>query len=96
MILMLMLKRIAAPGESGLGKTTFINTLFTTTVLESEDMSKRHQTKPAAKTVQLEMTKAGMYRADGRFVHAVFYRLAPTHGFAPAWHFHSLSSPHTT
>ncbi|KAG9289132.1 hypothetical protein G9A89_022441 [Geosiphon pyriformis] len=44
-------------GESGLGKTTFINTLFTTTIKEKKNQTKRH-TKQTHKTVEIEITKA--------------------------------------
>ncbi|CAG8487925.1 9676_t:CDS:2 [Paraglomus occultum] len=44
-------------GESGLGKTTFINTLFTTTIKEHKNQKKRHA-KQTDKTVEIEITKA--------------------------------------
>ncbi|CAG8484317.1 3885_t:CDS:2 [Funneliformis caledonium] len=44
-------------GESGLGKTTFINTLFTTTIKEKKNQAKRHA-KQTDKTVEIEITKA--------------------------------------
>ncbi|KAF7721239.1 hypothetical protein EC973_005021 [Apophysomyces ossiformis] len=44
-------------GESGVGKTTFVNTLFTSTIREPKNLSKRHL-KPPAKTVQIQITKA--------------------------------------
>lgn len=44
-------------GESGLGKTTFINTLFSTTIKNYADHKKRHQ-KQVDKTVEIEITKA--------------------------------------
>ncbi|KAI8979967.1 Septin-domain-containing protein [Pilobolus umbonatus] len=44
-------------GESGVGKTTFINTLFTTTIKEPKNLNKRHL-KPPPKTVQIHITKA--------------------------------------
>ncbi|CAG8596489.1 6450_t:CDS:2 [Paraglomus brasilianum] len=44
-------------GESGLGKTTFINTLFTTTIKEHKNQNKRHA-KQTDKTVEIEITKA--------------------------------------
>jgi cell division control protein 12 len=47
-------------GESGLGKTTFINTLFTTTIKEHKNQNKRHA-KQTDKTVEIEITKAGEY-----------------------------------
>lgn len=44
-------------GESGLGKTTFINTLFSTTIKNYADHRRRHQ-KQIDKTVEIEITKA--------------------------------------
>src|ERR1700753_2126310 len=44
-------------GESGLGKTTFINTLFSTTIKNYADHRKRHN-KQIDKTVEIEITKA--------------------------------------
>jgi len=44
-------------GESGLGKTTFINTLFSTTIKNYADHKRRHQ-KQIDKTVEIEITKA--------------------------------------
>ncbi|CAG8446337.1 5862_t:CDS:2 [Diversispora eburnea] len=44
-------------GESGLGKTTFINTLFTTTIKEKKNQTRRHA-KQTDKTVEIEITKA--------------------------------------
>ena len=44
-------------GESGLGKTTFINTLFSTTIKNYQDHKKRHA-KQIDKTVEIEITKA--------------------------------------
>ncbi|KAI8373801.1 Septin-domain-containing protein [Blakeslea trispora] len=44
-------------GESGLGKTTFVNTLFTTTLKDSKDQSTRHA-KQLDRTVEIEITKA--------------------------------------
>ncbi|KAG2176455.1 hypothetical protein INT43_005695 [Umbelopsis isabellina] len=49
-------------GESGLGKTTFINTLFTTSIKDHKNPVRRHQ-KQLDKTVEIEITKAGMYLA---------------------------------
>ncbi|RCI07471.1 hypothetical protein L249_4550 [Ophiocordyceps polyrhachis-furcata BCC 54312] len=48
---------IMVAGESGLGKTTFINTLFSTTIKNYADHKKRHQ-KQVDKTVEIEITKA--------------------------------------
>jgi cell division control protein 12 len=45
-------------GESGVGKTTFVNTLFTSTIKEPKNLAKR-QMKPPSKTVQIQITKAG-------------------------------------
>lgn len=45
-------------GESGVGKTTFVNTLFTTSIKEPKQLSKRHN-KQVEKTVEIEITKAG-------------------------------------
>ncbi|KAL1927836.1 hypothetical protein VTP01DRAFT_3241 [Rhizomucor pusillus] len=44
-------------GESGLGKTTFINTLFTTSIKEYKNPAKRHE-KQLDRTVEIEITKA--------------------------------------
>jgi septin family protein len=44
-------------GESGLGKTTFINTLFSTTIKNYADHKRRHN-KQIDKTVEIEITKA--------------------------------------
>ncbi|KAL9549148.1 hypothetical protein MBANPS3_005352 [Mucor bainieri] len=44
-------------GESGLGKTTFINTLFTTTIKGYRPQEKRHD-KQLDKTVEIEITRA--------------------------------------
>ena len=44
-------------GESGLGKTTFINTLFSTTIKNYADHKRRHA-KQIDKTVEIEITKA--------------------------------------
>lgn len=44
-------------GESGLGKTTFINTLFSTTIKNYADHKRRHN-KQMDKTVEIEITKA--------------------------------------
>ncbi|KAI5293832.1 hypothetical protein KEM52_005141 [Ascosphaera acerosa] len=48
---------IMVAGESGLGKTTFINTLFSTTIKNYFDNKRRHQ-KQVNKTVEIEITKA--------------------------------------
>ncbi|KAI7275869.1 cdc12 like protein, partial [Hortaea werneckii] len=48
---------VMVAGESGLGKTTFINTLFSTTIKNYADHRRRH-TKQIDKTVEIEITKA--------------------------------------
>ncbi|KAF2153453.1 Septin [Myriangium duriaei CBS 260.36] len=48
---------IMVAGESGLGKTTFINTLFSTTIKNYADHRRRH-VKQMDKTVEIEITKA--------------------------------------
>ncbi|KAI9478053.1 MAG: Septin-domain-containing protein [Benjaminiella poitrasii] len=45
-------------GESGVGKTTFVNTLFTTTIKEPKNLNKRRITKTSSKTVQIQITRA--------------------------------------
>lgn len=45
-------------GESGVGKTTFVNTLFTTGIKGDKNLNKRHA-KQIEKTVEIEITKAG-------------------------------------
>ena len=49
--------RVQVAGESGLGKTTFINTLFSTTIKNYADHKRRHA-KQVDKTVEIEITKA--------------------------------------
>ncbi|KAI8876873.1 Septin [Backusella circina FSU 941] len=44
-------------GESGLGKTTFINTLFQTTIKQSKSPATRHA-KQLDRTVEMELSKA--------------------------------------
>lgn len=44
-------------GESGLGKTTFVNTLCTTAVLQPRNLDDRHE-KVFDRTVRIEITKA--------------------------------------
>ena len=51
------LSRPKVAGESGLGKTTFINTLFSTTIKNYADHRRRHA-KQVDKTVEIEITKA--------------------------------------
>jgi hypothetical protein len=50
-------KTTQVAGESGLGKTTFINTLFSTTIKNYADHKRRHA-KQVDKTVEIEITKA--------------------------------------
>lgn len=50
-------------GESGLGKTTFINTLLSMGLKPYKDVSQRHQT-PLQKTVEIEITKAVLEEKD--------------------------------
>jgi cell division control protein 12 len=45
-------------GESGVGKTTFVNTLFTSTIKEPKNLVKRRSKAPS-KTVQIQITRAG-------------------------------------
>ncbi|KAI7875597.1 Septin [Lichtheimia hyalospora FSU 10163] len=45
-------------GESGVGKTTFVNTLFTSTIKEPKNLSKRRLRSNNNKTVQIQITKA--------------------------------------
>jgi septin family protein len=53
----IVLNRFQVAGESGLGKTTFINTLFSTTIKNYADHKRRHA-KQVDKTVEIEITKA--------------------------------------
>lgn len=55
-------------GESGLGKSTFVNTLFTTTLKEPKDQSKRHQ-KQLDRTVEIVITKTGTKSAFSQCYH---------------------------
>jgi septin family protein len=50
-------------GESGVGKTTFVNTLFTTGIKNEKTLNKRHA-KQIEKTVEIEITKAGKTSSD--------------------------------
>jgi cell division control protein 12 len=52
-----LINAIQVAGESGLGKTTFINTLFSTTIKNYADHKRRHA-KQVDKTVEIEITKA--------------------------------------
>ncbi|KAG0885106.1 hypothetical protein G6F15_004511 [Rhizopus arrhizus] len=63
-------------GESGTGKTTFINTLLTTIVKEPKDQNKRH-CKQLDKTVEIEVTKIEI--EEQRF--RVNLRIVDTPGF---------------
>jgi cell division control protein 12 len=45
-------------GESGVGKSTFINTIFTSGIKDPKKLHLRH-TKQTEKTVEIEITKAG-------------------------------------
>ena len=45
-------------GESGVGKTTFVNTLFTASIKDYKNPAKRHA-KQLDRTVEIEITKAG-------------------------------------
>ncbi|KAL0083050.1 Septin-domain-containing protein [Phycomyces blakesleeanus] len=45
-------------GESGVGKTTFVNTLFTSTIKEPKNVTRRRFSKTPPKTVQIQITKA--------------------------------------
>ena len=60
-------------GESGLGKTTFINTLFSTTIKNYADHRRRHQ-KQIDKTVEIEITKAEL---EEKFFKGPFLTNAP-------------------
>lgn len=46
-------------GESGLGKSTFVNTLFATTLKQKAEDHKRHQ-QPIRKTVEISITRADL------------------------------------
>ncbi|KAK7206233.1 septin-4 [Myxozyma melibiosi] len=52
-------------GESGLGKTTFVNTLFSTSVKSYADNRRRHA-KQTSQTVEIEITKAELEERDFR------------------------------
>ncbi|KAL1934540.1 hypothetical protein VTP01DRAFT_6722 [Rhizomucor pusillus] len=45
-------------GESGTGKTTFVNTLFTSTIKEPKNLSAHRRYRQTSKTVQIQITKA--------------------------------------
>lgn len=61
--------RSQVAGESGLGKTTFINTLFSTTIKNYADHKRRHQ-KQVDKTVEIEITKAEL---EEKFFKGMFW-----------------------
>ncbi|ORY84847.1 peanut-like protein 1 [Protomyces lactucae-debilis] len=48
---------IMLAGESGLGKTTWLNTLFSTTIKSYQDNRKRHN-RTSEKTTEIELTRA--------------------------------------
>lgn len=50
-------------GESGTGKSTFVNTLFTTSIKNPKELAKRHA-KQVDKTVEIEITKAGLFKIE--------------------------------
>jgi cell division control protein 12 len=56
----IMLIFLCNQGESGVGKTTFVNTLFTTGIKEHKNHIKRHS-EQLDKTVKIEITKAGNF-----------------------------------
>lgn len=64
-------------GESGLGKTTFINTLFSTTIKNYADHKRRHH-KQMDKTVEIEITKAEL---EEKFFKGKRYFLFPYYLF---------------
>ena len=66
-------------GESGLGKTTFINTLFSTTIKNYADHKRRHA-KQIDKTVEIEITKAELEEKffKGMQTQMVYFELAVT------------------
>jgi len=72
---------IMVAGESGLGKTTFINTLFSTTIKNYADHKRRH-TKQIDKTVEIEITKAELEEKffKGTRVFAVLQRAVADKG----------------
>ncbi|KAI8379159.1 Septin-domain-containing protein [Radiomyces spectabilis] len=52
-------------GESGVGKTTFVNTLFTTGIKQAKNLSSRH-TSQLEQTVEIEITKAELEEKNFR------------------------------
>lgn len=79
---------VQVAGESGLGKTTFINTLFSTTIKNYADHRRRHQ-KQIDKTVEIEITKAEL--EEKFFKGSSFTILSPFHQSHPD---KLSSSPH--
>jgi cell division control protein 12 len=65
-----VLNSIQVAGESGLGKTTFINTLFSTTIKNYADHKRRHA-KQVDKTVEIEITKAEL---EEKFFKGALYK----------------------
>ncbi|ODQ65091.1 Septin [Nadsonia fulvescens var. elongata DSM 6958] len=53
-------------GSSGLGKTTFVNTLFTTSLKEHTDLTRRYQ-EPLRKTVEIGITRADLEEKGFKF-----------------------------
>jgi septin family protein len=66
-----VLNIVQVAGESGLGKTTFINTLFSTTIKNYADHKRRHA-KQVDKTVEIEITKAEL---EEKFFKGTPYKL---------------------
>ena len=62
-----------------MGKTTFINTLFSTTIKNYADHKRRHQ-KQVDKTVEIEITKAELEEKffKGMFLASCRNRVSPT------------------
>ncbi|KAL1918630.1 uncharacterized protein VTP21DRAFT_2652 [Calcarisporiella thermophila] len=56
---------IMVAGESGLGKSTFINTLFTTTIKDYKDPKQRQQ-KQLDRTVEIDITRAELEEKNFR------------------------------
>lgn len=63
--------RFKVAGESGLGKTTFINTLFSTTIKNYADHRRRHA-KQVDKTVEIEITKAEL---EEKFFKGIYFKV---------------------
>ena len=62
-------------GESGLGKTTLINTLFSTTIKNYADHKRRHN-KQVDKTVEIEITKAELEEKFFKGMHCAHWARA--------------------